>query len=299
MWPFNRYTKTLHMMHQQNTYIYSFKSLFVTLIFSFFLFAETAHSIDLKLEKMSYSVLPGNQIEIALDFNQAAPRPSVFPITNPARLVLDFPGVQLSQTDHFQKVGIGVVNTLNAVEANQRSRIVIDLVQSVPYTLSILDQRLIVSLGKTNSNTQNNIITQETDTLSSDQPQTTDLLLTMPTAYTEPSLLNIDFRRGEEGGGHVIIDLSKADIQVELSQEGKYVIATFKDSILPERLDRTLDVKDFATPAIELDTRVKQQDVEMRILVAGKFEYLGYQTNKRYVIEVKQAVPNSDDVSPC
>jgi len=277
---------------------------FIGIMISGGLFASLASAADVQLKKIGYSVLPGNQLQIELQFNQTPPTPVGFPTYNPARLVFDFPNVQLDVKDRFQRVGIGMVSAINAVEANNRTRLVVDLINNVQYEMNTIQDKLIISLLNTSSPAQN--IAQnnavENAPVSSPQIEATAVSETVkqPPAdsadsYSGPALKNIDFRRGEDGGGRVVVSLSQSSIPIEMERKGKDIVVDFKDAYLPDKLDRKLDVTDFATPVISVDTTRKNKNTLMTITASGDFEYLGYQTDNFYTIEVKHKAPELED----
>jgi type IV pilus assembly protein PilQ len=269
----------------------------ILLVFSTSVFAAP----EIQLKKIGYSVLPGNQIQIELQFNQPAPTPVGFPTQNPARLVFDFPNVQLDVKERFQRIGVGAVSAINAVEANNRTRLVLDLLNTVPYEMSTLQDKLIISLLNSGSPVQQTVDQNKSqENQSSVLPTSTQTSVekNLPVeteSFQGPSLKNIDFRRGEDGSGRIIISLSQANIPIEMERKGKDVIVDFKSAYLPEKLDRKLDVTDFATPVISVDTTRKAKNTMMTITANGDFEFLGYQTDNAYTIEIKHKAPELED----
>ncbi|MEY3219523.1 MAG: type pilus secretin PilQ [Pseudomonadota bacterium] len=269
-------------------------------------FPNIANAADAQLKKIGYSVLPGNQIQIELQFNQTAPTPVGFPTQNPARLVFDFPNVQLDVKERFQRVGIGMVSAINAVEANNRTRLVVDLIDNVQYEMNTLQDKLIISLLNNSSSIAQNVAQNKAiDNAPTVPPQTeatpVSTVVKQPSpaddneSYYGPALKNIDFRRGEDGGGRIIVALSQSTMPIEMERKGKDIIVDFKNAHLPEKLDRKLDVTDFATPVLSVDTTHKNKNTIMTITASGDFEYLGYQTDNFYTIEVKHKAPELED----
>jgi type IV pilus assembly protein PilQ len=101
------------------------------------------------------------------------------------------------------------------------------------------------------------------------------------------TITNIDFRRGEDGQGRVIVNLSDPSIPVDMQQQGGKVIVDFYRARLPEELERRLDVLDFATPVKTIDTYTRGNNVHMVITPMGDYDYLAYQSNNQFTIEVK------------
>jgi len=270
---------------------------YIYMICLIFLSTSAIATTEIQLKKIGYSVLPGNQVQIELQFNQLPPTPVGFPTHNPSRLVFDFPNVQLDVKERFQRVGVGVVSAINAVEANNRTRLVLDLLSNVQYEVNTIQDKLIISLLNSNAPVQ--------QTVSQDnQPSPTPAVAQIPVeknipveteSFQGPALNNIDFRRGEDGSGKIVVSLSQSNIPIEMERKGKDVVVDFKTAYLPEKLDRKLDVTDFATPVISVDTTRKAKNTIMTISANGDFEFLGYQTDNSYTIEIKHKAPELED----
>jgi len=286
------------MMNRRRLFQYMY------LICLIFLSISAMANTEIQLKKISYSVLPGNQVQIELQFNQLPPTPVGFPTYNPSRLVFDFPNVQLDVKDRFQRIGVGVVSAINAVEANNRTRLVLDLLSNVQYEMNTIQDKLIISLLNSNAPIQANSQNKSVE----NPPVINQPVAAYPSSSTEknppvvaeesfqgPALNNIDFRRGEDGSGKVVVSLSQSNMPIEMERKGKDVVVDFKNAYLPEKLDRKLDVTDFATPVISVDTTRKNKNTLMTITANGDFEFLGYQTDNFYTIEIKHKVPELED----
>ncbi|MDH3972390.1 MAG: type IV pilus secretin PilQ family protein, partial [Gammaproteobacteria bacterium] len=104
----------------------------------------------------------------------------------------------------------------------------------------------------------------------------------------DESINNIDFRRGEDGQGRVIVSLSDPSVPVDMQQQGGKVLVDFYRTQLPEELERRLDVLDFATPVKTIDTYTRGDNVHMVITPMGEYEYIAYQTDNQFTIEVRE-----------
>ena len=228
------------------------------------------------LDDVSYAALPGERARIILKLSAPpAVRPLSFSIDNPARLAIDFPGTTLNLADKSQRIGIGMADSLNAVEAAGRTRVVINLARSVSHNIDVEGSNVILTLESGVSRAP----TAAGDTVLTGRGEL---------AGGSGSLENIDFRRGENGEGRVIVDLSDPDIPVDMGFRGGRIVVNFIDARLPAELDRRLDVIDFATPVKEIDTRPNENDVTMTIsTVTDNYEHIGYQADDQYIIELK------------
>ncbi|MCG8378845.1 MAG: type IV pilus secretin PilQ [Proteobacteria bacterium] len=230
----------------------------------------TAYSIS--LDDVSFASLPGERAQIKLMLSEALPaEPLNFTIDNPARIAIDFPGTTLNLSEKSQTIGIGMANSINAVEAAGRTRVVINLTRAVSYTMDVEGNAVVLTLG-------------------SDVESSSSVASTGGTSYVSSSggLDNIDFRRGENGEGRIIVSLSDPSIPIDMGFEGGKVVIDFIDTQLPSNLDRKLDVIDFATPVKEIDTTSSGNNVRMTISTVNEdYDHLAYQSENQYTIEFK------------
>lgn len=227
----------------------------------------------ISLDDVSFASLPGDRVQIKLTLSEALPaEPLNFTIDNPARIAVDFPNTTLNLAEKSQSIGIGVANSLSAVEAAGRTRVVINLTSSVSYTMDVEANMVTLNLGGSAAVSSTSSAAPSTSYVSS----------------STGSIENIDFRRGENGEGRVIVDLSDSNIPIDMGYEGGKVVVNFLDAQLPSNLDRKLDVIDFATPVKEIDTTPNGNNIRMAIsAVNDDYDHLAYQSEDQYVIEFK------------
>ena len=236
------------------------------------LFANVAFAAS--LDDVSYSALPGERARIILTMSEPlAADPLSFTIDNPARLAIDLPGITLNLADRSQRIGIGMADSLNAVEAAGRTRVVINLARAVSYDMAVEGSSVILTLGADAGRAA---------------PVAGDAVLAGSDSMAGGRLENIDFRRGENGEGRVIVDLSDPAIPVDMGFRGGRIVVNFIDAQLPAEMNRRLDVIDFATPVKEIDTTASDNNVTMTIsTVTDNYDHLAYQTEDKYIIEFK------------
>ena len=215
--------------------------------------------------------LPGNKTQITLTLSEAAPAPLSFTIDNPARIALDLPATSNGLGKRSQDIGIGMVDSLTTVEAQGRTRVIVNLVDMVPYEAHADGNKIILTVQNAGS------------ALSA-----AATAASAATGGSKGGIGNVDFRRGEDGQGRIIITLSDPSIPVDLQQQGGKVIVDFYRASLPKELERRLDVLDFATPVKTIDTFTKGENVHMVITPMGEYEYLAYQSGNQFTIEVRE-----------
>lgn len=233
------------------------------------------------LDDISYSSLPGDRVQLTVELSEALPEePLNFTIDNPARIALDFPGTTLNLAQKTQSIGIGVAHSVTAVEASGRSRVVLNLVNSVPYEVDVRGSTIIVTLGAGG-------VAATTD--AGGAAASARAQYGGDSSSTASSRIdNIDFHRGSSGEGRIIIDLSDPSVAVNMGQEGGKIVIDFLDTSLPEELNRRLDVIDFATPVNVIDTSPYGNGARMIIsTTTADYDHLAYQSDNVLTIEVK------------
>jgi type IV pilus assembly protein PilQ len=240
-----------------------------------------AQAADNKLQDIEIQALPGDQVELRLIMSGPAPEPLAFTIDQPARIALDLADTSLGMTSRRTDVGMGVLDTVLAAEANGRTRVVLNLDNLVGYQTRAAGNIVYVTLDAAPTRTSAPV-TAFSSTASSSS------------AVAERSIEDIDFRRTDSGGGRVVITLSDANIPVDVSQEGGRVVVNFGDTQLPSELMRRYDVLDFATPVTTVDSMQVDSDTKLVISARGAYEQLAYQSDRTFTVEI-QAVPEATE----
>ena len=219
------------------------------------------------LDKISFSTLPGDRVQVVLDLSGPVDEPLSFAIDEPARVALDFPGVSLNLPRKTEDIGVGMARSVTAVEAGGRSRVVLSLVKLVPYSIDVSGNQVVLTLDSTGS--------------------TTSQAAAKSAAGIKGSIESIDFRRGETGEGRIMVTLSDPAIVVNTFEQGDDIVVEFIGVQLPENLSRRLDVVDFATPVKVVDTKQEGGNVRMLIEASGVFDHLAYQSEDLFTLDVK------------
>jgi len=235
------------------------------------------------LEDVEFASLPGNQVEIDLVFSGSVPRPEDFATENPARIAIDFPGVSSGLERKSMPIGLGVAHSLVAIEASDRTRVVINLNDSVPYAVRTQGNRVTVALNPDRPAP----VPRATSRL----PASAEPTRAAARAGPQGAVKDIDFRRGADGEGRVLITLPSSDTRVSVREEGQDVVVDIADTELPQRLFRRLDVVDFATPVVAVESRGVDGDVQVDIQTSDDFDYLAYQTDNLFTLEFRALTP--------
>mgnify|MGYP006150984155 FL=1 len=200
--------------------------------------------------------------------------PTGFSIQSPARIALDFPGASNAMGRSQVEINQGNLKSINVVQVADRSRVVLNLKQATSYRAEVQGKFLLVQLEPVESPT------------SSQSPKITVFSEAVGTDVLP--IKDVDFRRGTDGSGRVVVGLASSQVGVDLRQVGKGLAVDFLRTSLPEGLRRRLDVTDFGTP-VQLVTTTQQGDrVRMLIEPTGEWEHSAYQSDNQFVIEVRQ-----------
>jgi type IV pilus assembly protein PilQ len=233
----------------------------------------------LKLESIDVQT-SGQQVQLKLHLSGPAPEPLPFTIDKPARIAFDLPNTTLALPSRRIDVRSGGVDTVLAAEANGRSRLVVNVEQLLPYTTKVDGNTITVTLGR-----------QPGDALAgAATPRGASGQAAPP---VERAIRTIDFRRGADGSGRVIVQLSDPRTPVNVRQEGNQVVVDFAGTLMPKNLMRRYDVMDFATPVQSVDAIRVEGSSRLVITSQGDFEQLAYQSDNQYTVEIKPSLKHN------
>jgi type IV pilus assembly protein PilQ len=226
---------------------------------------------------LSIDVQPmvGKGGQLIITTSGPAPTPLSFTIDNPARISIDIPDTSLAVAQRRIDVRTGGLDSILAAEGNGRSRIVLNMDHMVPYDTKVDGNRILVTLGEPARPTAN--------------PTGAAVRAATATAATAShrAISSIDFRRGSDGTGRVIVKLTDPRTPINLRQQGNEVFVDFAGTSLPQHLQRRFDVSDFATPVASVDAVNAGGGTQLVITASGEFEQLAYQADDQYVIELQ------------
>jgi type IV pilus assembly protein PilQ len=239
--------------------------------------AQAADAV--KLEAIDVQTLTGQQVQLKLRLSGPAPEPMPFTIDKPARIAFDLPNTTLALPSRRIDVRSGGVDTVLAAEANGRTRVVVNVDSLLPYSTKVDGNTITITLGN--------------------QPGDAMAKVAMARAgagqaATERSIRTIDFRRGSDGTGRVIVQLTDPRTPVNVRQEGNQVVVDFAGTLMPKNLMRRYDVEDFATPVQTVDAIRVEGSSRLVITAQGDFEQLAYQSDNQYTIEIKPSLKRAN-----
>lgn len=219
----------------------------------------------------------GAQVIVKIDLKQTLTEaPASFSINSPARIALDFPGADNDTGKTLHDLGVGDLRSVNVVSAGERTRVVLNLKQPVSYKTKVEGNAIYLTLES-----------GAAQVAAKSQSASDKFRFGQDGAVASNSVRDIDFRRGKEGEGRIVVDLSNPQTAIDIRQQGQTVVVEFLKSNLPERLRRRLDVNDFGTPVQSINTFTQGDLVRMVIEPKGLWEHNAYQSDTQFVVEVK------------
>ncbi len=256
--------------------------LFAWLVFS--LGSGLALAEENAIESINVNQL-GQNIIIKVGLKNPLVKPPFgFSVTNPSRIALDFADTINATGKNSQDINLGDVRSVNVVQAGSRSRLVFNLKRNLNYATSMEGNVMVVTIdgsgGVATALDASGAPANKSAAADNSPPAP-------PAVASKPGLRDIDFRRGVNGEGRIVIDLPNNQVGVDARQQGQKIIVDFLKTALPSTLRRRLDVGDFGTPVQTVTTQAKGENVQMVIEPTGLWEYSAYQSETQLVIDVK------------
>ncbi len=225
------------------------------------------------IEAVTSSTQSGVEV-IKIDLSQAlAVPPPGFSIQTPARVVLDLPNVGSGNLQSAININQGNVRSANVIQAGDRTRIVLNLKQTVGYKTQLQGKSVLLFLDPIVSTTAASYAPAAVFAENLNR----DTL----------ALKDVDFRRGVDNSGRIVVDLANNQVGVDIRQQGQNLVVEFLKTTMPEGLRRRLDVADFGTPVQFISTFQTGDRVRMVIEPKGAWEHSAYQSDSQFVIEVR------------
>ncbi len=240
---------------------------------------KSAPSAGNVIQSIDVSTQAGT-VTVKLGFKDAPTNPpAAFTVNNPPRVAFDFPSTANGLGKNSQDVNQGDLRTIRLGQSGGRTRVVFNLAKMVKYDTKIDGNTVVITL---------------------EGGASAAAAATDSTAFAEPkasgeghAVRDIDFRRGRNGEAQIVVDLSDATTGIDLRQQGKSVLVDFIQTALPPALERRYDVTDFGTQVDNFEVTRSGANTRITITPKGRWEQSAYQTDNRFIIEVKPVVEES------
>ncbi|WP_439136343.1 type IV pilus secretin PilQ [Pseudomaricurvus sp.] len=232
------------------------------------------------LQDVRFAELPGDRFEVRMGFDSQPEKPTGYTIEQPARIVLDFEGVDNGLAQRKFPLSFDNAKSAVVLSSADRTRLILNLAELSAYNTREEGNELVIEVGTQSAGSSS--------LASSDRVERSVSSSASPRVSSSSQGINdIDFRRGENGEGKVIVQLSDPSVNIDVVQHANDVEITFLNTQLPQSLRRSLDVVDFATPVTFVDADTDGKDVKLKDRATGDYDYLAYQADGTYVVSVK------------
>ncbi|MFK7731062.1 MAG: type IV pilus secretin PilQ [Pseudomonadales bacterium] len=230
------------------------------------------------MQNIEFSSLPGGKLEVRMEFDGTPPEPQGYTIEQPARIALDLEGVSSALEKKKHALDIGTVKSALVLDANGRTRVILNLTELTSYNTRIEGSSLFVEVGGVGSKSY--------------LKDTKSNLDFSPGSGDGKNIEAIDFQRGEDGEGKLIVRLSDPKTNIDITREGSKIRVLFDNTGMPFELMHKYDVSDFATPVRSMVASTSAGRAQIALSATGQYDYLAYQVDNEYVLSVK---PLTDD----
>lgn len=255
--------------------------IFSTLGFSLWIALVSPMVMAASLKALDVAALPGDRVELKLSFDGPPPQPKGYTTESPARIALDLPGVTSQLASRNLDLGSGNARTATVAEAKDRTRLIVSLTQLAPYSTRVEGNNLFVVVGQGAS------ATAPRPAAVAPRAATAAAAPARPAAQRNRAIRGVDFQRGTEGEGNVVIDLSDPTIAPDIQEHDGKIILSFARTQLPEKLRVRLDVKDFATPVQFVNAALTGDRTVITVEPSGTFDYSTFQTDNKLTVSVR------------
>jgi type IV pilus assembly protein PilQ len=234
------------------------------------------------VESINFSSVQGGKILVKVALKEPlAATPQGFAVTNPPRIAIDLPDT-VNGTGRTQiEAGEGDLRSVSIVQTASRTRLVMNLTRNLTYTQSVDGRQLVVTIDASQAPAGGGAVA----TAPSAAPMVFAEAGTPATVRY--NLRDVDFRRGNTAEGRIVVDLSSANIGIDIRQQGRQLVVDFINTNVPRNLVRRLDVGDFGTPVRFVDTFEQAGNARIVVEPRGLWEYSAYQTDTQFIVEVK------------
>jgi type IV pilus assembly protein PilQ len=240
------------------------------------LLAAVAVAEPVMIEDIAFTAQPGSALEVRLTFSESpATDIDSYTIEDPARIVLDFPETQ-SALDQ-KRYGLSQANATSVMvlESGSRTRMVVNLVELVPFKRSVSGRQLTLLIG--HGDGQSVVASPTTDILRSDANRVERVV---------SEITDLAFQRSPDGEGLLILSLTNPEVDASIYSEGGDMMLEFLATNVRESLIRRFDVTDFATPVQAIDVSTTERGTRLKLSADGLYDYLAYQTGSQYILAV-------------
>ncbi len=236
--------------------------------------AAVANDAANSIKSIEVSSVASDKQVVTITMDKPVALPASFAVNTPPRIAFDFINVSNQSGKSSLVVNSSAIKSINLAEGTGRTRLVLSLVRTATYETKAEGNKLQISVDAAS-------------VAATPAVNTSSQFSENKTLGTKESLKNVDFRRGKDGEGRVVVDMSNPNIGIDIRQQGKNLIVEFAKTAIPRNLERRMDVVDFGTAIQKIDTFTQGDSVKMVIEPKGQWEYSAYQTESKFTVEVR------------
>ncbi|MGZ8142576.1 MAG: type IV pilus secretin PilQ [Methylosarcina sp.] len=265
------------------------RSFWVYLIYGLYLFIFPIASVeagDLAISSVEIASVAGDKLQIQLEMNGPAIEPKVFQTDNPARIAMDFPGVKNALEKKTFTINQGMASSLYVAEAADRVRVVVNLVESTPFETKVSGNKVLLTLSGKGAipPVSSGPVVERTE------PVMVSGLI------PQQAIKGLDFKRGENGEGRILVSLANPNTVVNSREEGGTVVISFLNTRLPDNLAKRLDVSEFATPVKYIDANSSLKEMTISVTLQNNlFDYSLFQSEGLLTVEFRPLTPSEKE----
>jgi type IV pilus assembly protein PilQ len=261
--------------------------------------AQAASSLNVLNDVKASRAADATQITFALKNAWQGAVPS-FLLANPSRLIVDLPETNNELAKSSVEFGVGEARSVMVAQSGNKTRAVINLNRNVPYRITTAGNQVLVTFSPVlgtaplEGSVPTAVLTPARALSSNASGNVVSPIEVAPVASAVKAAVlgarevkSVDFRRGEDGAGRLIVDLVEGSSPINVRQQGGRLLLDIESTTLPDKLRRRLDVSDFATPVQRVSSVMEGTTTRMTIEPKGPFEHAAYQTDSRIVVEIR------------
>ncbi|MCF7966494.1 MAG: type IV pilus secretin PilQ [Methylobacter tundripaludum] len=254
----------------------------------------SAQAGELLLSKIDFATPSADKLQIEMEMTGPAATPKVFKTDNPARIALDFPGVKSGLAKKMYPINQGAANSVYVVEAGDRVRVVVNLLETIPFDTKVVGNKVVLTLTRAKAVMPAELKPAALPPAVATPPKPTAPVLTKTTNAVVAALIpaqdisGFDFKRGDKGEGRILVSLANPNTIVNSKEQGGKVVISFLNTRLPQSLAKRLDVSEFATPVKFIDTVSADQQTTITVTLQNAlYDYSVFQADGLLTVEFR------------
>ena len=243
---------------------------------------------DLALSKLEVTSMAGDKLQIQLEMTAAAVAPKVFHTDNPARIALDFVGVKNALNKKIFPINQGLTTSVYVAEAADRVRVVVNLLESMPFETQVIGNKVLLTLSRASSTASPVPLASKTSAPVKPPIVNISNNSVITNLLPQQAISGFDFKRGDKNEGRILISLANPNTVVNTKEEAGKVVISFMNTRIANNLAKRLDVSEFATPVKFIDTVSSNQETKITVTTQNSFyDYSLFQSDGLLTVEFR------------